>query len=120
MGRKLAFDWIERKDGTSEYEDFLRSLPPKDSAKLVSVVVSVETHGIQTAIQQKWVKKLRDGICEIRSKQGSDIQRVLYFHEVDNEYIITHGFTKKTQQTPDSEINKAKRMMSDYLNGEQS
>ena len=118
MNKKPTFDWIERPDGTSEYEDFLYSLPAKDRAKLLAVVIGIETHGIQTAIKQQWVKKLRDNICEIRTRQGSDIQRVLYFHKAENKYIITHGFTKKSQKTPDSEIDKAKRMMDDYLNGE--
>lgn len=71
------------------------------------------------AIGQKWVKKLRGGIFELRSRQGSNIQRALCFHKLGTEYVITHGFTKKTEKTPASEIEKARRMMEDYLGGDE-
>ncbi|EJB2513399.1 type II toxin-antitoxin system RelE/ParE family toxin, partial [Listeria monocytogenes] len=31
------------------------------------------------------------------------------------KYIITHGFTKKTQKTPAREITKSKEYRKDYL-----
>ena len=118
MERKLTFDRVTRPDGTSEFEDFLAALPSKDRLKLLAVLAKTEQHGLQVAIAQQWVKKLRGGIFELRSRQGSDIQRVLYFHKVGTEYVITHGFTKKTEKTPASEIAKAQRMMRDYLGGD--
>ena len=35
---------------------------------------------------------------------GNNIQRALYFHWKGSRYIITHGFSKKTQKTPRKEI----------------
>ncbi|MDO5457923.1 MAG: type II toxin-antitoxin system RelE/ParE family toxin [Atopococcus tabaci] len=46
----------------------------------------------------------------MRSKFGSNIQRAFYFQLIDDTYIITSGFTKKTQKTPLNEINKAKNI----------
>ena len=63
----------------------------------------------------EWVKKLDDDIFEIRSKVASNIQRALYFHVINERYIITHGFTKKTQKTPKREIERAKAERDDYL-----
>lgn len=110
----VRFEILRRDDGTSEFEEFLCSLPEKDEAKLVSTIRSVELVGMQEAARQQWVKKLRDGIFELRSQQGSDIQRALYFQKQGNYYVITHGFTKKTDKTPASEIEKAKRLMKQY------
>jgi len=103
------------KDGVCEYKEFLQSLPEKDSAKLNSVVEKTETKGIDIAIKMKWVKKLEDNLYELRSKVGSNIQRALYFHKVDSKYIITHGFTKKTQKTPEGEKEKARNIRKKYM-----
>ena len=114
MDKKTEFDWLRRQDDTSEFEEFLESLPVKDAAKLLAVIQSIETNGIQVAILMKWVKKLEEDLYELRSKQGSDIQRVIYFHKVETKYLITHGFTKKTQKTPQREIEHAREMRRQY------
>ncbi len=92
----------------------MESLPIKDFQKLHAVITSIEEFGILTAIQQEWVKKLNSEIYEIRSKVSTNIQRVLYFHESNNMYIITHGFTEKTQKTPTREINHAITIKKEY------
>lgn len=74
----------------------------------------IEKAGIQPAIQLEWVKKLNPEIYEIRSKISSNIQRALYFHIKNNQYIITHGFTKKTQKTPIKEIIRAKQIKQEF------
>lgn len=51
---------------------------------------------------------------EIRLKCPNSIQRALYFHVINNRYIITHGFTKKTQKTPKREIIHAKQIRSEF------
>jgi len=120
MEKKLTFDRACRADGTSEFEEFLASLPTKDRAKLLAVVVKTEQFGMTVAIKQQWVKKLRDDIFELRSRQGGNIQRALYFHMKGTEYVITHGFTKKTDRTPDAEIDHAIVVMRAYLEATES
>ena len=66
------------------------------------------------AFQLELVKKIDHEIYEIRSKISSNIQRVLYFHSNNNKYIVTHGFTKKTQKTPIKEIIRAKQIKSEF------
>lgn len=51
---------------------------------------------------------------EIRLKCPNSIQRALYFHVINNRYIITHGFTKKTQKTPKREIIHAKQIRREF------
>lgn len=69
--------------------------------------------GLQVAARQMWIKKISDGIFELRTT-GSNIQRGLYFHIEGPHYVITHGFTKKTQKTPVSEISHAKELRNEY------
>ena len=111
---KPKFISYRRPNGHNEFEEFYNSLPTKDRNKLKATIDMIMEAGIQAAIQLEWVKKLDYEIYEIRSKISSNIQRALYFHESNNLYIITHGFTKKTNKTPIREIQRAKLIKSEY------
>lgn len=101
---KPKFEFYERPNGHNEFLEFLENLPQKDQEKLMAVIYKVQIHGLLTAIKMKWVKKVDDNIFELRSEVGNNIQRALYFHWKGSRYIITHGFSKKTQKTPRKEI----------------
>lgn len=111
---KPKFISYTRPNGHNEFEEFYNSLPVKDRNKLRATIEMIEEAGIQVAIQLEWVKKLDNEINEIRSKVSSNIQRALYFHVKNNQYIITHGFTKKTQKTPIKEIERAKQIKYEF------
>lgn len=95
---------------SKEFEKFVLSLQKKDRLKLLATINSIQEHGLEVAISMKWVKKLEKNLYEIRSKHSSNIQRAIYFQIRDVDYYITHGFTKKTNKTPQREIDKAKRI----------
>ena len=111
---KPKFISYTRPNGHNEFEEFYNSLPVKDRNKLRATIEMIEETGIQAAIQLEWVKKLDSEINEIRSKVSSNIQRALYFHVKNNQYIITHGFTKKTPKTPIKEIERAKQIKYEF------
>ena len=111
---KPKFISYTRPNGHNEFEEFYNSLPIKDRNKLRATIDMIEEAGIQAAIQLEWAKKLDGEINEIRSKVSSNIQRALYFHVKNNQYIITHGFTKKTQKTPIKEIIRAKQIKCEF------
>lgn len=120
MKNKPIFDYIKRSDGTSEFEDFLDQLPEKDAAKLLATIEKTEKYGIAVAARNKWVKKLETNLYEVRSKVSSNIQRVFYFHVIENRYVITHGFTKKTDKTPESEKKRAREIRNLFMEGEKN
>ena len=49
---------------------------------------------------------------------GSDISRVFYFFVIGKRIVLTNGFIKKTQKTPKSEIELAKKYRNEFLNRE--
>lgn len=112
--KQLHFDAYTSEDGTSQFRDFLESLPPKDRAKLLATIEKVEEYGLIEATRQRWVRHLEGAIWEIRSQFANNIQRACYFHADCDCYVITHGFTKKTQKTPPSEIRKAEAIYELY------
>lgn len=111
---KPKFISYTRPNGHNEFEEFYNSLPIKDRNKLRAKIDMIEKAGIQASIQLEWVKKLDCEINEIRSKVSSNIQRALYFHVKNNQFIITHGFTKKTQKTPTKEIERVKQIKCEF------
>lgn len=72
----------------------------------------IEMNG--SLLRGPYSEPLDDGIFELRTKQGSDLTRVLYFFFVGNKAVLTNGFTKKTQKTPKLDIEIAKRYRKDY------
>lgn len=109
--KKLEFDYAD----WDEFEKFLDKLSDKDVAKLLATINQIEEQGLLVAERMQWVKKLDNNLFEIRSKLGSNIQRAIYFHVESDRYVITHGFTKKTQKTPDKEKKKAKKIRDIFL-----
>lgn len=112
--KKLRFSYYDEK----EFQEFLDRLPNKDAAKLITIIQNIEMYGLFIAERQKWTKKVDNNLYEIRSKRASNIQRAIYFQLQGNEYVITHGFTKKTQKTPVGEISLAKTRRAKYLSRE--
>jgi phage-related protein len=52
------------------------------------------------------VDHVRDSVWEVRSQIGNRIARVL-FAVSRSQMILLHGFVKKTQQTPHSDLKLA-------------
>ena len=89
------FEFYTRPNGRTEFIEFLQTLPAKDRQKLLATINMIQEQGLLIAQRMEWVKKLDSDIFEIRSKVSNNIQCALYFHIVDDRFIITHGFTKK-------------------------
>ena len=106
-------EYYEKEDGTFPAEEFILSLDAKMQAKMFRELELLETFGNE--VREPHATPLGDGIDEIRAKVASDITRVLYFFVVNKKIILTNGFVKKTQKTPDSEITLAKKYRKDYL-----
>lgn len=116
----VSFDHVRSKDGNSKFEDFLVSLPDKDRAKFQTVTENIMEKGMIVALKMEWVKKIEDDLYEIRSDFGNNRQRALFFKKGNNEFIITHGFTKKTKKTPEKEKRLARQIRKDYKDGKYS
>ena len=54
------------------------------------------------------VRKLDTGLWEVRATLASGIARV-FFTVVENEAILLHGFIKKSQKTPLTELETARK-----------
>jgi phage-related protein len=55
-----------------------------------------------------------DGLYEIRVQLGSDIFRIFCFFDDGKLVVLANGFQKKTQKTPQKEIDKALKIKAEY------
>ena len=105
--QRFEVEYFEKEDGTYPAEEFILSQDVKMRAKLFRLLELLEEKG--NTLREPYSKSLDDGIFEIRAKQGSNITRVLYFFYIGNKIILTNGFIKKSQKTPPSEFDLAKK-----------
>ena len=110
---RFEVEFYEKENGEQPAKEFMLSFDKKLRAKLADTIMILQDNGYE--LREPYSKHISEGIFELRAKQGSDITRVMYFFYVDRHIILTNGFIKKTQKTPQSEIEKAKRYRSDYL-----
>jgi phage-related protein len=56
-----------------------------------------------------------DGIYEIRVEYQSNIYRIFSCFDKGNLVVLFNAFQKKTQKTPNSELEKAIRLKKEYF-----
>ncbi len=105
-------DYYEDAKGRKPVEEFIDSLDVKMRAKVFGRLELLEQEG--PALGMPFARVLEDGIYELRTTQGGNITRILYFFVVGKRVVLTHGFVKKTQKTPRSQIERAKRFRDDW------
>ncbi len=108
--------FYEKENGEKPAYDFFYSLSTKMQSKLLFKMQLLEIQG--PALREPHTKYLGDKILELRAEVEGDIPRILFFFVVGQKVVLTNGFIKKTQKTPQSELNKAKEYMSDYFRRE--
>lgn len=104
--------FYDTEDGLCPVQKFLDTLEPKLLAKTLRTIDLLETNG--PLLRKPYSESIDDGIFELRTKQGSDITRVLYFFVVGKKAVLTNGFVKKTQKTPTAEKELARKYKADY------
>ena len=111
-------EFFENNKGESELWDFLEELRIQSETnkdlriqyKQINFYIELlKNNG--TRLPDNITKHLDDGIWELRPGNN----RVLYFFFQNNTFVLLHHFRKKTQKTPQREIEKAKKECSDYI-----
>ena len=108
----FSVDFYRRPDGKAPVEEFLDGLNTKMRNKALDSLLLLEKFG--NALREPHSKPMGNGIFELRIKFSSDISRIFYFFFADNKIILTNGFIKKTQKTPKSQHELAKKYKADY------
>jgi len=68
----------------------------------------------QGRLPSKFVKHIRDGLYELRTTYEGNIFRVFFIFDAGNIIVLFNGFQKKTQKTPNKEIQQALKIKEAY------
>lgn len=93
------------------FYDFLESLSEKVVTKIEYALSLLET---QDKVSKKFVKYLRNDIYELRAEYESNIYRVFFIFDDGNIVVLFNGFQKKSQKTPQKELEKAIKIKEEY------
>ncbi len=68
-------------------------------------------------VPEKYFKHISssNGLFEIRVEVSSNIYRVFCFFDKGKLIILLNGFQKKSQKTPQNEIQLAEKLMKEYF-----
>ena len=119
--KKFEIEFYTDQNGKCDISDFIDELDSKAETnkdarvQLRQVLFCIDMlsrngNNLSTNI----AKHINDGIWELRPGKN----RVLYFSQKNDKYVLLHHFVKKTQKTPKKEIEKAKKEMLDYIDRE--
>lgn len=108
----FEIEYYRTPEGRCPVETFIDGLDMRMKAKVFGRLELLEEYGPRLGMP--FSRPLEDGILELRTVQGNDITRILYFFVVGERIVLTNGFVKKTQKTPSSEMGCAKRYRADW------
>lgn len=96
--------------GNEPVREWLKSLPIDDKK-----VIGADIRTIQMGypIGMPLLRKLAPNLWEVRSKISNGIARVIVTID-NNRMILLHGFIKKTQKTPQTDLDTAKTRLTHY------
>lgn len=99
------------------FESFMAKLTEKEQQKVEYGLLLLKTQG---RLPKKFVKFVRDGIYELRTEYNRNIYRVFFIFDDGEIVVLFNGFQKKTQKTPQGEIEKAIKIKMAYYADKQS
>ena len=112
--KRLDAVFFRSKVGNEPVREWLKGLA-KEQRKAIGEDIAY--------VQFKWpigkprVDHLRGAVWEIRSSLDNRIARTL-FAVAGGQMVLLHGFIKKTQHTPDSDIELALKRFKEWQRGE--
>lgn len=112
VSRTITF--YKTAEGKCPIQDFLDSLSGKAAQKVTWVLKLIEDFDI---VPSSYFKKLTgtEEIWECRISFSSNTYRILCFFVNNSVVVLTHGFTKKSQKTPKTEIERAEAYRRDFF-----
>jgi len=102
-------DFFVEDGGRAPVEEFLTSLAVQHRAKLLALIQMLEQEGPNLPFP--YSSQVRGKLRELRTQQGKDKLRVLYFGDAKRVFVLLHGFVKRSAKLPEEEIRLAEARM---------
>src|SRR5882762_1345976 len=104
---KIQLIFFKDEDGTVPVRDWLRELQQRNRRAFAKCVVRIRRLAeLGHELRRPEADLLRDGIYELRARDGRVNYRMLYFFHGRNVSVLAHAITKENE-IPVVEINRA-------------
>lgn len=109
----MDFKIIYYKDdkGDNPIQEFLVNLGRSNRILVAKTRQGIEKLRNRAYHKEPLSKHLEPGLWELRIRAGVDILRIIYTFDKGKIIILLHGFVKKDQKTPVSELEVARRRL---------
>jgi len=113
-----AIEYYVTADRKCPVREFIDGLSHEGQAKYILITKLLIEYGV--LVKEPYVKQLtgRKKLFEMRINDKTGISRILYFTHTGRKFVLLHGFVKKTNKTPQGEIEIAEAKVKDYLSRE--
>jgi hypothetical protein len=98
-------DFFVDERGDAPVEGYLTGLPLQHKAKLLALIKMLEQEGPNLPFP--YSSQVRGKLRELRTQQGKDKLRILYFGDAKRVFILLHGVVKRSAQLPEEDIRIA-------------
>ena len=106
------------KQGNDKIRDYIYELKQKGQTskhdriqvvKILAYIKALQEYG--TRVGAPTVKHIDGSIWELRPLEN----RIFFFYWKDDTFVLLHHFIKKSQKTPQKEIEQARRNLADFM-----
>ncbi len=87
----------------------MNALPARDRAKVSNVCKVLEEFG--TDLGMPHAHRIKGRLWELRPGDN----RLFYFLQIEHQFVILHGYRKRSTKVPEKEIATALRRMQEFL-----
>jgi phage-related protein len=94
---------------SAEVQEQIMNLPDTLQARYIGLTQRMIEHGPHLGLPH--TEAFGSGLFELRLKGAEGIARVFFCTMVKQEIVMLHSFMKKTQKTPQKELNIARLRM---------
>ena len=114
-GKRVPAIFYCTEAGGEPVREWLKSLSPEDRKHIGEDIKTVE---FGWPVGMPVCRPLSEGVHEVRTNLTQNrIARVLFYIDKKGRMVLLHGFIKKTQKTPDEDLDLARRNKNKHRKG---
>ena len=106
-------EYYRDSKGKEPVAEFIDALSIESRAKVFRTIKLLKDYGV--LLKEPYTRQVRGKIRELRIRDSAGAVRIFYFTFTGRRIILVHGFIKKTEKTPLSEIETAEKRMNDFI-----
>ena len=115
QGKRVPAIFFRTEAGGEPVRDWLKGLSAEDRKRIGEDIKTVE---FGWPVGMPVCKPLGSGIHEVRTSLGPHrIARILFYVDKRGRMVLLHGFIKKTQKTPEADLELARNNKSKHQRG---